>query len=180
MKSLRDDWDLWYIWALWDLCWKNKIFVTNEITEINKIIEIYFNQNKLPFLWIAYNPVPVHYTFPQRCHYKLVCPLQHLFQYILFDKPKNKEHWNVKKLKSKVCTYSKIVFCRYNCLDLPWEKFFQVWVTFFSQFLRAGKVVQVRGRRLRICDLFETLFLLERTGKKRSKHLEKPLSMIQI
>ena len=24
-----------------------------------------------------------------------------------------------------------IVFCCYNCLDLPWEKFFQVWVTFF-------------------------------------------------
>ena len=42
---------------------------------------------------------------------------------------------------------------------------------FFSQFLRAGilcreKVVQVRDRRSRICDLFETLFLLERTGKK--------------
>ena len=25
----------------------------------------------------------------------------------------------------------EIVFCCYNCLDLPWEKFFQVWVTFF-------------------------------------------------
>ena len=49
---------------------------------------------------------------------------------------------------------------------------------FFSQFLRAGilcreKVVQVRDRRSRICDLFETLFLLERTGKKSNKHLEK-------
>ena len=52
-------------------------------------------------------------------------------------------------------TYS--VFCCYNCLDLPWEKFFQVWVTFFP----------------RICHLFETLFLLERTGKTSNKHLEK-------
>ena len=25
----------------------------------------------------------------------------------------------------------EIVFCCYNCLDLPWEKFFQVWVTYF-------------------------------------------------
>ena len=25
----------------------------------------------------------------------------------------------------------ELVFCCYNCLDLPWEKFFQVWVTFF-------------------------------------------------
>ena len=42
---------------------------------------------------------------------------------------------------------------------------------FFSQFLRAGilcweKVVQVWGKRPRICDLFKTLFLLERTGKQ--------------
>ena len=49
---------------------------------------------------------------------------------------------------------------------------------FFPQFLRAGilcceKVVQVRGCRPRICDLFETLFLLERTGKTSNKHLEK-------
>ena len=53
---------------------------------------------------------------------------------------------------------SGIVFCCYNCLDLPWEKFFQV-CYLFSQFLRAGilcweKVVQVQGRRPRICDLF--------------------------
>ena len=56
---------------------------------------------------------------------------------------------------------------------------------FFSKFLRARilcwkKVVQVRGRRPRICDLFETLFLLERTGKTSNKHLKKTLSMIQI
>ena len=89
--DLFDILDIWCIRDLWYLWWKNEIFVTNEITEINKIIEIYFNQNKLPFLWIAYNPVPVHYTFPQQCHYKLVCPLQHLFQYILFDKPINKK-----------------------------------------------------------------------------------------
>ena len=79
----------------------------------------------------------------------------------------------------------EIVFCCYNCLDLPWEKFFLVWVIFFPQFLRAGilcweKVVQVRGRRPRICDLFDTLFLLERTEKTSNKHLEKTLSMIQI
>ena len=49
---------------------------------------------------------------------------------------------------------------------------------FFSQFLRAGilcweQVVQVRGRRPRICDLFETLFLLERTGKTSNKNGQK-------
>ena len=35
---------------------------------------------------------------------------------------------DVKLSKTSVC--STIVFCCYNCLDLPWEKFFQVWVTF--------------------------------------------------
>ena len=32
---------------------------------------------------------------------------------------------------SLIPSLKKIVFCCYNCLDLPWEKFFQVWVTFF-------------------------------------------------
>ena len=42
-----------------------------------------------------------------------------------------------KSYKSRESTFScignleEIVFCCYNCLDLPWEKFFQVWVTFF-------------------------------------------------
>ena len=27
--------------------------------------------------------------------------------------------------------HRKVVFCCYNCLSLPWEKFFQVWVTCF-------------------------------------------------
>ena len=37
----------------------------------------------------------------------------------------NKHQWHFQKL------LRRIVFCCYNCLDLPWEKFFQVWVTFF-------------------------------------------------
>ena len=48
----------------------------------------------------------------------------------------------------------------------------------FLQFLRAGKtqtcwekVLQVRGRRLRICNLFKTLFLLERTRKTSNKYV---------
>ena len=123
LGSLRwiDLWDLWYIWDLWDiwddwnickwdLWYENKIFVINkileinEITQINKIIEIGFSPNKLPFWWIAYNSVCFHHTFPQQCHYKLVCPLQHFFQYILFDKPESKEHWKIKLLKSKILT----------------------------------------------------------------------------
>ena len=74
----------------------------------------------------------------------------------------------------------KIVFSCYNCLNLPWEKFFQVWVTFFPVLESRNtavhcweKVVQVRGLRLRICDLLETLPLLKRTGKTSNKLLEK-------
>ena len=67
-----------------------------------------------------------------------------------------------------------LVFCCYNCLDLPWEKFFQVWVTCFPSSWEQEqcweKVVQIRGRRPRICDLFKTLFLLERTGKTSNEH----------
>ena len=66
----------------------------------------------------------------------------------------------------------EIVFCCY--------KFFQVWVTYFpsSWEQETGKqcwekVVQVWGRRLRICDLSNTLFLLERTWKTSNKHWEK-------
>ena len=33
--------------------------------------------------------------------------------------------------------------------------------------------MQVQGRRLRICDLFKTLFLLERTGKTSNEQWEK-------
>ena len=62
----------------------------------------------------------------------------------------------------------EIVFCRYNCLNLQWEKFFQLWVTCFPSFWEQEhcweKGVQVLGQRLRICDLFKTLFLLKRNN----------------
>ena len=72
-----------------------------------------------------------------------------------------------------------IVFCCYNCLDLPWKKFFQVWVTFFPSSWEQECCVEKRlckfkAFRLRICNLFETLFLLERTGKTSN---EKKLSV---
>ena len=39
---------------------------------------------------------------------------------------------------------SKIVFCCYNCLDLSWENFFQVWVTFFPV-LESRNIVLRKG-----------------------------------
>ena len=47
--------------------------------------------------------------------------------------------------------FSGIVFCCYNCLDLPWEKFFQVWVTFFPSSWEQEYCVEKR-----LCK-FETL-----------------------
>jgi hypothetical protein len=110
-----------------------------------------------------------------------------------------------KYIKFKNFSIIEIVFCCYNCLDLPWEIFFQVWVTCFPSsweqeqcwfdliltlfttfptlsyeyrnnmknrfvFPCWEKVVQVWGRRPRICDLFKTLFLLERTGKTSNEY----------
>ena len=42
-----------------------------------------------------------------------------------------KKTLNVEKTEDFTFSRVWIVFCCYNCLDLPWEKFFQVWVTFF-------------------------------------------------
>ena len=83
--------------------------------------------------------------------------------------------WQIKTKDIKeIFIVLKIVFCCYNCLDLPWEFFFQVWVTCFPSSWEQEqcweKVVQVRGQRPRICDLFKTLFLLERTGKTSNEH----------
>ena len=37
-----------------------------------------------------------------------------------------------------------IAFCCYNCLDLPWEKFFQVWVTCFPSSWEQENCVEKR------------------------------------
>ena len=61
------------------------------------------------------------------------------------------------------------------------EKSFSRCELLFSQFLRAGILCCASSRQWpRNCDLFETLFLLERTGKTSNKHLEETLSVIQI
>ena len=54
-------------------------------------------------------------------------------------------------------TKLSLLFCCYNCLDLPSVSYS------FSKFLRAGTVL--RKGCASSCDLFKTLFLLERTGK---------------
>ena len=63
-----------------------------------------------------------------------------------------------------------LVFCCNTCLDLPDDFFLQMWVIWFPIFWEQEhgvekQFVQVQDRRSRICDLFETLFLLKRTGK---------------
>ena len=51
------------------------------------------------------------------------------------------------------CELCTLVFCCYNCLDLPWEKFFQVWefVTFsrhYSCLRELGKQVANTWKKL--------------------------------
>ena len=52
--------------------------------------------------------------------FRFLCLLRNLFWWFLFI---------IRSFFTYI--YLWIVFCCYNCLDLPWEKFFQVWVTFF-------------------------------------------------
>ena len=59
-----------------------------------------------------------------------------------------------------------IVFCCYNCLDLPWEMFFQVWVTFFPvlesrnvvAFLRHYSCLRELGKQVKGIQDIRTLF----------------------
>ena len=48
----------------------------------------------------------------------------------------------------------EIVFCCYNFLDLPWEKFFHVWVTSSSSRTSVSKRSQILGLRPRTCTTF--------------------------
>ena len=84
-----------------------------------------------------------------------------------------KSVWSVPSIPV-ACPWSNIVFCCYNYLYLPWEKFSQVWVTCFPSSWEQENSVEKRlckfeakGWEFVTFSNFKTLFLLERTGKKK-------------
>ena len=72
-------------------------------------------------------------------------------------------------------------FCCYNCLDLYHAQSFSKCLLLFSQFSQAG-IVSRKGHKFSTYGLelaqpfLDTIFLLSKTGKKSSSHLEKLFS----
>ena len=68
----------------------------------------------------------------------------------------------------------EIVFCCYNCLDLRWEKFFQVWVPFFPSSLKKEqcfeKVTNSYPSASNLHNLFSTLLSCSEELAKQVTH----------